>query len=45
MRREQATDRRRMHPEYPCRVRLGLPARVDHVDNGSLLLRSKLGPG
>ena len=43
MRREEATARRRMHPEYPGGVGLGLPPRVDHVDDRGLLLRSELG--
>ncbi len=36
MRRAEATDRRRMHPEYP--------PRVHHVDDSGLLLGTKLGP-
>jgi hypothetical protein len=44
LRREQATDRGRMPPASPCRVRLGLPPRVHHVDKGGLLLRSQRGP-
>jgi hypothetical protein len=38
MHRNPATDRRRMHPEQPRRVRLRLPPRVHHVDNGRPLL-------